>query len=60
MTPFVDSKAPQGAERLGLPPRTSELVRIAEDASTSAAMASALVRAALDKDVVADCLDHAA
>ncbi|MGW6360652.1 endonuclease [Streptomyces sp. NPDC055092] len=59
-SPFVDSKALQGAERLGLPPRTSELVRIAGDASTSAAMASALVRAALDKDVVADCLDHAA
>jgi endonuclease III len=58
--PFLDSKALQGAERLGLPQRTSELVRIADDASTNAAMASALVRAALDKDVVADCLDHAA
>ncbi|MER7201347.1 MULTISPECIES: hypothetical protein [unclassified Streptomyces] len=56
----MDSKAPQGAERLGSPPRTSELVRMAEDASTSASMASALVRAALDKDVVADRLDHAA
>ncbi|MFE5028733.1 hypothetical protein ACFRAO_36950 [Streptomyces sp. NPDC056656] len=53
-------EALQGAERLGLPPRISELVRIAEDASTSAGMASALVRAALDKDIVADCLDHAA
>ncbi|WP_432182881.1 endonuclease [Streptomyces sp. NBC_00063] len=58
--PFMDSKARQGAERLGLPQGTSELVRIADDAATNAAMASALVRAALDKDVVADCLDHAA
>ncbi|MFF1263953.1 MULTISPECIES: endonuclease [unclassified Streptomyces] len=58
--PFVDSKARQGAERLGLPQETSELVRIADDAATNAAMASALVRAALDKDVVADCLDDAA
>jgi endonuclease III len=57
-SPFVDSKALQGAERLGLPQRASELVRIADDAATNAAVASALVRAALDKGVVADCLDH--
>ncbi|MEU6657602.1 endonuclease [Streptomyces sp. NPDC046821] len=57
--PLVDSKALQGAERLGLPPRASELVRIADDATTNASLASALVRAALDKNVVADCLEHA-
>ncbi|MFF2509484.1 endonuclease [Streptomyces sp. NPDC058067] len=56
--PFVDAKALQGAERLGLPRDTSALVRLAGDA-THAEMASALVRAALDEDVVADCLNRA-
>lgn len=57
--PFVDSKALQGATRLGLPRRASELVRLAVD-GTNAQMASALVRAALDDAVAADCLDRVA
>jgi endonuclease III len=57
--PFVDSKALQGAERLGLPQRTSDLVRLADEAP-NAQLASALVRAALDKEVVADCLNRVA
>ncbi|MFF1687727.1 MULTISPECIES: endonuclease [unclassified Streptomyces] len=57
--PFVDSKALQGAERLGLPQRTSDLVRLA-DGTPNAELASALVRAALDKHVVAECLNRGA
>jgi len=57
--PFVDAKALQGAERLGLPQRTADLVRLTGD-STNGEMASALVRAALDKEIAAECLDHAA
>ncbi|MFD3480184.1 endonuclease [Streptomyces sp. NPDC058695] len=57
--PFVDSKALQGATRLGLPRRASELVRLAGD-GTHAEMASALVRAALDEAVAADCLGRVA
>ncbi|MGX1669334.1 endonuclease [Streptomyces sp. NPDC055400] len=57
--PFLDSKALQGAERLGLPRRTSDLVRLADE-TPKAELASALVRAALDKEVVADCLNHVA
>ncbi|MFB7996146.1 endonuclease [Streptomyces sp. NPDC056002] len=55
--PFVDSKALQGAERLGLPQRTADLLRLADEAPR-AELASALVRAALDKEVVADCLNR--
>jgi endonuclease III len=57
--PFLDSKALQGAERLGLPQRTSDLVRLAGE-TPNAELASALVRAALDKEVVAGCLNHVA
>ncbi|MFF1398806.1 endonuclease [Streptomyces sp. NPDC058287] len=57
--PFIDSKALQGAERLGLPQRPSELVRLAGE-TPNAELASALVRAALDKEVVTDCLSRVA
>nr|WP_123526320.1 endonuclease [Streptomyces sp. 840.1] len=57
--PFLDKKALQGAERLGLPSAPEELVRLAERAHPAgrhgpAVLAAALVRAALDKDIVAD------
>lgn len=57
--PFLDKKAMQGAERLGLPCAPEELVRLAEQARPDgphgpAVLAAALVRAALDKDIVAD------
>ncbi|MFD4651486.1 hypothetical protein [Streptomyces sp. NPDC058441] len=53
----MDSKALQGAERPGLPQRTSDLVRRADEAP-NAELAAALVRAALNKEVVADCLNR--
>ncbi|WP_326708434.1 MULTISPECIES: hypothetical protein [unclassified Streptomyces] len=53
----MDSKALQGSERLGLPQRTSDLVRLADEAP-NAELAAALVRAALNKEVVADCLNR--
>lgn len=57
--PFLDKKALQGAERLGLPSAPEKLVRLAERAHPAgphgpAVLAAALVRAALDKDIVAD------
>ncbi|WP_326701443.1 endonuclease [Streptomyces sp. NBC_01754] len=48
--PYLDSKALQGAERLGLPTSPDKLRRLAEDRDP-AVLAAALVRAALDKDV---------
>ncbi|MYT74936.1 MULTISPECIES: endonuclease [unclassified Streptomyces] len=56
--PFLDAKALQGAERLGLPEQPAALVRLAEDASP-ARLAAALVRAALDRRVADDCLARA-
>ncbi|MDI3405269.1 HhH-GDP family DNA glycosylase [Streptomyces cavernicola] len=51
--PYVDAKAMQGAERLGLPRKTVELRRLAEGTGAAdAELASALVRAALDKGIV--------
>ncbi|WP_424861305.1 endonuclease [Streptomyces sp. MMS24-I29] len=83
--PFVDGKALQGAERLGLPTSPAELARLAEEAEHggragrgrrggqasrdatgtgpedgTAVLAAALVRAALDKHVVEDVIEHAA
>jgi hypothetical protein len=56
--PFLDAKTLQGAGRLGLPEDPAALIRLAGDAPR-ARVAAALVRAALDKDVVRDCLDRA-
>ena len=51
--PWIDAKAAQGAERLGLPSEPRELARlVARD--QLAVFAAALVRAALDKSVVED------
>ncbi|NEB74455.1 endonuclease [Streptomyces sp. SID14478] len=57
--PFLDAKTVQGAERLGLPKDPAALTRLAGDAPRSA-LAAALVRAALDRQVVEDCLARAA
>ncbi|MFJ8932193.1 endonuclease [Streptomyces sp. NPDC102364] len=57
--PFLDAKALQGAERLGLPKNPTTLTRLAGD-TPRAELSAALVRAALDKDVVEDCLQRAA
>jgi hypothetical protein len=51
MGPYLDAKALHGAERLGLPASQEELIRLA-DGRDPAVIAAALVRAALDKDVV--------
>ncbi|POX50129.1 endonuclease [Streptomyces sp. Ru71] len=51
--PQIDDKALQGAERLGLPPDPGRLLKLAGD-TEPAVLAAALVRAALDKNVVDD------
>ncbi|NGO74672.1 endonuclease [Streptomyces sp. YC504] len=56
--PFLDRKALEGAERLGLPQEPAALTRLAKDASR-AELAAALVRAALDRRVADDCLARA-
>ncbi|GAA2295131.1 endonuclease [Streptomyces kunmingensis] len=56
--PFLDAKTLQGAERLGLPKDPAALVRLTGDAPR-AEVAAALVRAALDKSVVQECLARA-
>lgn len=53
LSPYLDSKALQGAERLGLPTKPEELARLVS-ADETAALAAALVRAALEKSVVED------
>ncbi|MET9365115.1 endonuclease [Streptomyces sp. NPDC006632] len=53
--PFLDAKAVEGAERLGLPRDCAALIRLAGD-TPRAELAAALVRAALDRKVVEDCL----
>ncbi|WP_407554308.1 endonuclease [Streptomyces sp. Pv4-95] len=55
LTPYLDAKAVQGAERLGLPADGRKLSRLVAD-EDAAAFASALVRAALDRSVVDDVL----
>ncbi|ESP97557.1 hypothetical protein EES44_06315 [Streptomyces sp. ADI96-15] len=56
--PHFDGKALQGAERLGLPKDPKRLARLAGDAGP-AVFAAALVRAALEKKVADDVLEHA-
>ncbi|WP_406389845.1 endonuclease [Streptomyces sp. NBC_00887] len=56
--PYLDAKALQGAERLGLPGSPAGLTRLAEGRDP-AVLAAALVRTALDKDV-ADAVRTAA
>ncbi|GGZ08559.1 endonuclease [Streptomyces nitrosporeus] len=50
--PYLDAKALQGAERLGLPASPAGLLRAAGDRDP-AVLAAALVRAALDKEIAA-------
>ncbi|MFE2378784.1 endonuclease [Streptomyces sp. NPDC059398] len=62
--PYLDKKALQGAEQLGLPSSPAKLAELAEQAGPEdrrgpAVLAAALVRASLDKDVVADVRSHA-
>ncbi|MFD7293812.1 endonuclease [Streptomyces sp. NPDC059897] len=57
--PFLDAKTLQGAERLGLPKDPTTLTRLAGD-TPRAELSAALVRAALDKHVVENCLERAA
>ncbi|MFF3489754.1 endonuclease [Streptomyces sp. NPDC002795] len=57
--PYLDTKALQGAQRLGLPENPTTLARLAGD-TPRAELSAALVRAALDKRVVEDCLERAA
>ncbi|UKY48740.1 endonuclease [Streptomyces inhibens] len=54
--PFLDAKAVQGAERLGLPGESGKLARLV-GTDEMAAFASGLVRAALDRTVVDDVLE---
>jgi hypothetical protein len=56
--PFIDAKALQGAQRLGLPRQPAVLMKLA-DGTAPAKVASALVRAALDKKIVEECLHPA-
>ncbi|MFG5721326.1 endonuclease [Streptomyces murinus] len=57
--PYLDRKALDGADRLGLPKDPEKLTELAGD-TEPAVLAAALVRAALDKDVAEDCLQRAA
>nr|WP_205615014.1 endonuclease [Streptomyces harenosi] len=56
--PYLDRKALQGADRLGLPQDPDRLVKLAGE-TEPAVLAAALVRAAVDGDVARDCLDRA-
>lgn len=56
--PFLDAKALQGAERLDLPKDPERLTELAGD-TDPAVLAAALVRAAVDKEVVRDTLNRA-
>ncbi|MFH9011444.1 endonuclease [Streptomyces sp. NPDC017943] len=55
LAPFLDPKALQGAERLGLPLDSERLVALAGNTGADV-LAAALVRAAVGKDVAADAL----
>jgi hypothetical protein len=59
VAPYLDRKALDGAARLGLPKDPDRLVRLAGD-TQPAVLAAALVRAALDKDVVEESRRRAA
>ncbi|WP_406213052.1 endonuclease [Streptomyces decoyicus] len=56
LAPYLDAKAVQGAGRLGLPDDSGKLARLVKQDET-AAFASGLVRAALDRSVVDDVLE---
>ncbi|GLJ91765.1 endonuclease [Streptomyces poonensis] len=56
--PYLDGKALSGARRLGLPDDPRQLLKRAGDIEP-AVLAAALVRAALDKQVVEECLRRA-
>ncbi|WP_369250858.1 endonuclease [Streptomyces sp. R41] len=56
--PYIDSKALDGARRLDLPDEPDQLVKIA-GSTEPARLAAALVRAALDKEVVEQVLGKA-
>ncbi|MGP4048942.1 endonuclease [Streptomyces sp. 2A115] len=56
--PHLDAKALQGAGRLGLPEDPDQLVKLAGH-TEPAVLAAALVRAALDKKIVKECLRQA-
>ncbi|MFG2096779.1 endonuclease [Streptomyces sp. NPDC048612] len=58
LAPYLDAKAVQGAERLGLPGDSGKLARLVGTDET-AAFASGLVRAALDRSVVEDVREAA-
>nr|WP_217422771.1 endonuclease [Streptomyces sp. 8P21H-1] len=58
VAPHLDAKALRGAARLGLPGEPERLLELAGD-TEPAVLAAALVRAALDKSVVEDCLRRA-
>ncbi|MFD5182016.1 endonuclease [Streptomyces sp. NPDC058372] len=58
LAPRFDAKALKGAERLGLPKEPKRLARLAGEAGP-AVLAAALVRAALEKKVADDVLEHA-
>ncbi|EMF01197.1 endonuclease [Streptomyces mobaraensis NBRC 13819 = DSM 40847] len=53
LLPYLDDKALRGATRLGLPDRPGPLARLVDPEDTPA-LAAALVRAALDQEVVED------
>ncbi|MFI7402251.1 endonuclease [Streptomyces sp. NPDC049541] len=57
--PYLDRKALDGAERLGLPKDPDRLVKLAGN-TQPAVLAAALVRAALDKEVAEDSLRRVA
>lgn len=59
VAPYIDGKAVQGAERLGLPADADRLAALAPDGRT-AVLAAALVRAALEKSVVEDVAEEKA
>ncbi|NGN68879.1 endonuclease [Streptomyces sp. A7024] len=52
--PYLDAKARQGAERIGLPKDAAELADLAGDGEDAAVFSAALVRVALDKQAAED------
>ncbi|MFI9645464.1 endonuclease [Streptomyces sp. NPDC052040] len=59
VAPYLDAKALSGAERLGLPRDPGRLVRLAGD-TEPAVLSAALVRAALDRKMAREIVEHAA
>ncbi|MDG9716007.1 endonuclease [Streptomyces sp. DH24] len=58
VAPYLDDKALQGADRLGLPKDPERLTELAGD-TEPAVLAAALVRVAVDKEVAEDSLRRA-